>query len=783
MQNNTLTNKMENTLGNIKDYSKTSNLVPIKCATENGKGNNTGNLSDFYKFSINSKKAKWSSEAKRFLEEAEAGSLVLNIIISLSCKSQTGEAFEELVNALNEPAILSKIKKINILDTTYLYRHFVPEFSRCNDVSIPTKWYLSNKKAIEKIKAEVELKSWATEIDSDKYRESFKKVMREFEGDGKGTGPVIKFRDTVIAEAATNAYKHKLDRGACVNFILEECAHLLATFDSLGIIVYPMKLYSAGDYMIANHHLNIKHLSYRVEKDELDSDISSSSKRNGVDRKIENLNRKIPGSDLTASDIESAVTNFMKNEVSNLNFFVVGKTGNLIYSNFSLNKLIDKKQNAPQIDENAWVRTYEVIRSGKMFIGEEQGCKGRTYLSMKAPLWVEGEIHGAIGLSIDITDTKRVANEKKRSADLEFLSRVQQIKLKFKEEFSSFISQMAHDIASPLSGLEVFLKSEGISSEQKDTLKEITSKIRNISGRLLEQYKASQNELKFSEKLCVFVTLTLFELVNYQKSQHKKSGTKINLLYDPSLKYSFININQKEFENIVTALIDNAVNNCKKADRSMVNVKFSNRNSSAVIEIVDNGPDTGMSAADKEAEKEQTDLEGNQIASFEDIRNTLKAYEGTLTFSRDTEGNKAITALPFAEQPQWIVTQIDLQKDCTLMIFDNDWNASKQWEKTLETYLDKVKLKVFNSEDEDTVRYIESLSEKEKENVYVLINYDATYSDSEDILNVMMQHNLIKKSVVVTSAYKDSRLQEIIATSGARMLPKQFLKGIDIVLK
>ena len=88
----------------------------------------------------------------------------------------------------------------------------------------------------------------------------------------------------------------------------------------------------------------------------------------------------------------------MKNEVTNMNFFVVDKKGQLIYSNFALERLVDKGLIAAKIDKDAWLRTLEVICSGEMFVGEEKAKDGRIYLSMKAPLRINGAIEGAIGL-------------------------------------------------------------------------------------------------------------------------------------------------------------------------------------------------------------------------------------------------------------------------------------------------------------------------------------------------------------------------------------------------
>ena len=79
---------------------------------------------------------KWSKEAKEFFEKAKNNSIVLDLVISFGCASQTGEGFEELVNTINSKEIKRKVKKVVITDTSYLYRHIIPYFSGYSDKNI-----------------------------------------------------------------------------------------------------------------------------------------------------------------------------------------------------------------------------------------------------------------------------------------------------------------------------------------------------------------------------------------------------------------------------------------------------------------------------------------------------------------------------------------------------------------------------------------------------------------------------------------------------------------------
>ncbi|MDR1418334.1 MAG: hypothetical protein LBI80_04170 [Endomicrobium sp.] len=121
---------------------------------------------------------KWSKESQDFFAKAEDNSIVLDLVISLGCASQTGEGFEELVNTINSEEIKRKVKKVNIIDTSYLYRHTIPEFTKYSDITIPTEWYLKNSKAIEKLTVPVKLKLWARDINTEKFKNGIKRLFK-----------------------------------------------------------------------------------------------------------------------------------------------------------------------------------------------------------------------------------------------------------------------------------------------------------------------------------------------------------------------------------------------------------------------------------------------------------------------------------------------------------------------------------------------------------------------------------------------------------------------------
>ena len=75
----------------------------------------------------------WQHRAVDFWKQAPDDSVELHFIVSYGPVSQTEKVFEDLVNALNELEIRSKIKKFVIIDASYLYRHCILEFATYSD--------------------------------------------------------------------------------------------------------------------------------------------------------------------------------------------------------------------------------------------------------------------------------------------------------------------------------------------------------------------------------------------------------------------------------------------------------------------------------------------------------------------------------------------------------------------------------------------------------------------------------------------------------------------------
>lgn len=723
----------------------------------------------------------WTPESLDFFQQAESHSLVLDLVVSSFGNQQAENFWELLIDALNTPEVLSKIKNIRIIDATYLYRYFHNGVLSASDSSQST-WYTSNKGALQKLKADFQITYWNDILKSAVFQESKEKILQEYYGrncndiSARNTlesnfeiqYPDLKFRDIITAEAAVKAFRYNCDIDKALKFSFERCAYFLSELCGENLIFHKPTSRSI-DYVVHKRPTNINQLNYILYPSNNGGEIKKGYK---VSQELER------------SEIEAAVTNFMQNEVTNLNFFVIDKRGNLVYSNFALEKIVGGNFIAENIDNIAWKSTNEVILTGKTFVGEEVRDNGSVYFSMKSPLIIKGETKGAIGLSIDITDKKRVEEEKKKALDLEFLSRLQQVKINFQEEFTQFIAQMAHDITSPLASLEVFTKScQQLSISQQFLLSSISSSIKGIADDLLKKYRYNKRELDASKKQVLMVPLALTEVINQKKLQYAKDNVRIDLSYDQSVAIScFINMDKSNFSRMISNLVNNAVEACKERSLNevgIINVKFTINNQNVEIEISDNGNGMFQEMINnlmKNIPLKTTKRQGYGLGLCQVLEN-VTLYQGKLSVeSKLGEGTRFKVMFPLQKQPAWITYKITLPPVCDVLVIDDGTgalsNTSKEFLKNnfSSSKIPRVFEKISDFED-----HVSSLSNSEKEKVFIIMEYRMMNVNSEEILNIILRHNLMPYSLMITDACNDKRLQDFIEISEGKMVPKLFL--------
>lgn len=421
----------------------------------------------------------------------------------------------------------------------------------------------------------------------------------------------------------------------------------------------------------------------------------------------------------------------------------------------------------------------KVMETGKPYEGEELASmksKSGNYLSQKVPLYDEnGKIIGLLGMSIDITD-------RKRAEELELQNKIQKIRIKEQEEFRAFTARVAHDIASPLLALESLVRlCHEMSEENHKALRSVAASIRNISRTLLDRHKKDQFEAYAEQEQDILIPLALEEAVTHKKYQYKEFPVDLNYSYDPENKFIFIKGDQSNFGRMISNLINNAVE-AFEGKHGIVDVAFRVEGKTVCITIQDNGKGMSQEMIDKIMGNSPvgTTKKGGHGIGLGQVMNTLKMYNGKIEVeSAEGNGTKITLKFPMANLPNWVADKVVLRKGDTVVVLDDDSSIFSVWEEAFKEHSKDLALKFFTTSRE-TINFIDSSYEKEK--IFLLSDYELRNGDMSGLM-VVLQSGMKQRSLIVTGIHNDKNIHNLVEHSNVKLLPKQFLLGIPILIE
>lgn len=420
-----------------------------------------------------------------------------------------------------------------------------------------------------------------------------------------------------------------------------------------------------------------------------------------------------------------------------------------------------------------------IIETGQPYEGEELAMmrnKPGNYLSQKVPLRDDnGEIIGVLGVSIDITD-------RKKAEKLEIKNKLQKIKIDEQEEFKKFTARIVHDITSPLISLEYFAKyCKGLSENYYATLMSIVTSIRNIAGDLLNRYMQDRNEAYSEKEQYILVSLALLELISHKRYQYKESKIKLNYLPDPATKFIFIKGDLSNFGRMISNLINNSVEAYENGSGTVI-LTTEVENQSFKITIKDNGKGMNQELIHRingNIPVNTTKAEGHGIG-LDQVMSTLELYDGQLFVeSKEGEGTAVTISFPIVKQPSWIAEQILIHRDSTVIIVDAELSIHDVWKTLLKDHLKYLNL-VFYTNCKEAFAFIASL--EDKSNVFLLADLKLK-NNSFNELNTILQNDMKERSFIVTNIYNNKITYELVERVGIKILPKQLMSDVPIVVK
>jgi FixJ family two-component response regulator len=214
----------------------------------------------------------------------------------------------------------------------------------------------------------------------------------------------------------------------------------------------------------------------------------------------------------------------------------------------------------------------------------------------------------------------------------------------------------------------------------------------------------------------------------------------------------------------------------------IVKISFASDGNDVNITIQDNGKGMPQEMVEKLMSNESvasTKANGYGIGT-EQIRGTLAEFNGSqLIESASNVGTKITLTIPSSCKPTWVIEQITFSKDDTVVILDDDILVHSLWKERLEKYTPDISLKFFEH-GQEAVDFINACEAKNR--LVLLSDYELRNQESNG-LEVIQKSNLKSfQSVIVSSIHNRKEIQDRATELGIRILPKAFIRHVEIVL-
>lgn len=353
--------------------------------------------------------------------------------------------------------------------------------------------------------------------------------------------------------------------------------------------------------------------------------------------------------------------------------------------------------------------------------------------------------------------------------------------LEEQEKFRKAVGQMMHDITSPIASINTIVSklNKTITEDDRVTLMHAAARIEGISQQLLNKYDNKNDEESIESLL---VSLVLLQIFNEKKVEYKETAVKFEIDINEEARFCFINHNLGIFKRMISNLINNAVDAVKDKTDASIQVTLSVHSGSVFICIKDNGYGMPLHVQEKFNQGlsiTEGKINGRGIGLMQ-IKDAIKFGNGDCRIEASGLGTKIVVYFPERSVPKWISTEIKLKDNDTVIILDDDESIHGAWDNIFDIVVAKIpNLQIQHyTNGKDVIQYINSLTSTQKQNLFLLTDYELLEQGINGL--DVVEHTHMDRAILVTSYATQSKIQNRVMHLGIKILPKELVSVINV---
>lgn len=373
-----------------------------------------------------------------------------------------------------------------------------------------------------------------------------------------------------------------------------------------------------------------------------------------------------------------------------------------------------------------------------------------------------------------------------RQAKLNILKRFEKESEVFQHQaISKIVSQVSHDIRSPLAALTVAVRSlSELPQEKRVLISAATDRIKEIANNLLLMNKPEIKDVKSTPielplELSEQMVLGIVDSIVAEKRAQYRASQQVQLHFDSNFGYGlFTKLNSSEFKRVLSNIIDNAVESL--TGKGEIKLTICCYQETIQILIKDTGIGIPDSVLKMLGARGMTygKLGGSGLGLYHAFE-TIRKFNGQLLItSKVGFGTEVKILLPVASPPKWYVSEILIPEMSSVVVLDDDPSVHELWKHRLHDVLRAKKSELVHFYTNKQIRpFLNQAYGSKKNSLYLL---DLEIDSSRFGLDFIEEYNLQNMALLVTSYADELKVQEQCIQMRVGLIPKSMAALVPI---
>jgi FixJ family two-component response regulator len=279
------------------------------------------------------------------------------------------------------------------------------------------------------------------------------------------------------------------------------------------------------------------------------------------------------------------------------------------------------------------------------------------------------------------------------------------------------------------------------------------------------------------------VSLLIFQLLASKRFQFQEKAIKFNHKFSQDSYFVCIQANSSRFKRMLSNLVNNAVG-AYADEKGEVTCELKTEDDRVIVSVCDQGkgipPDVLKKI--KAGIKVTSGKEDGHGIGLTQVRDTVALFHGELDINSTLgKGTEIWLSFPKTKTALWLADSITVNVDDTVVVLDDEQSMHHAWKeyfKQHDCYRQLEQKPVHFTQGQEAVDYINNVPDKDK--LFLLTDYELLKQRLNGV--EVIKRTGLKRVIVVTSYHDDKNLRQYILDTGIRLLPKQLVSQVPIIL-